>query len=87
MHTAVWQEILEESDHLDEIGVDGRKILILTSNTMRCEKWIYLAEARNKWRALLKHFNELPGSAMSVEGLCFSNLTGCNGGFYESATV
>jgi len=29
MHTAVWQEIFKERDHLDEQGVDGRKILTL----------------------------------------------------------
>jgi hypothetical protein len=60
---------------LDELGVGGRKILVLTLNTMRGVKWIYLAEGRDKWCALFEQCNELPGSTVSVKVLCFWKLS------------
>ena len=62
MHTAVWQEILKEKDHLDEQGVDRRKILTLMLNAMKGVNWIFLAEGWEKWRAVFEDVNELPGS-------------------------
>jgi hypothetical protein len=67
MHTAVWQEILKEKDHLVEQGVYGRKILILMLNTTKGVNWIYLAEASDKWCALFEHGKEFLGSTKCEE--------------------
>ena len=60
---AVWQEFLKEKHHLNEQGVDGRKLLTLMLNTMTGVNWIYLAEDRDMWCPLFEHGNELPHSA------------------------
>jgi uncharacterized protein YpuA (DUF1002 family) len=47
-------EYLKESDHLEEAGVDGRKILRWIFRKRNGDiDWIDLAQVRDRWRALL----------------------------------
>ena len=46
---------LEEKNHLEDPGIDGRIIIRWIFSKWRCESmdWIDLAEDRDRWRALV----------------------------------
>jgi hypothetical protein len=48
VHAGFWWGNLRERDHLKDLGVDGRIIL-----KWILEKWIDLAEDRDRWQALV----------------------------------
>jgi len=47
-HTAFWWRNLKERRHLEDLSIDGRKIL---KCTWRGVDWINLAQDRDTWRA------------------------------------
>jgi hypothetical protein len=59
---SVWQGSLNEDDQQEDLDVSGRIILkyILEQQDGGAVDWIYLAQERNKWQALvnmLKNFS------------------------------
>jgi hypothetical protein len=54
VYTGVWWENLRERDYLEDVGIDGRKILKRTSNTLdQNMQWIGLAQYRARGWALV----------------------------------
>jgi hypothetical protein len=55
MHTKFLSENLKGRDHSEDLGVDGKIILewILRELGWKGVDWIYLAQDRDRWRALL----------------------------------
>ena len=52
MPTGIWWGNQTESDHLKDLGVDGRIILKWDVGWGGMD-WIYLAQDRDSWRALM----------------------------------
>ena len=55
MHTGLWGEELWEGDHLEDLGVDGRKILKWVFRGVQWVDmdWIVLVQDRESGRALV----------------------------------
>jgi len=54
VYTGFWWGSLREKDHLEDPGVDGRKILRwIFREWDRVMDWIDLAQGRDRWRALV----------------------------------
>jgi hypothetical protein len=54
MHAGFWLGYLRESDHLEDTGVVGRKLLRwIFRKWDGGMDWIDLAQARDRWRALV----------------------------------
>jgi hypothetical protein len=54
VHAGFWLGYLRGSDHLEDPGVDGRKILRWSSKKWDGGmNWIDLAQVRDRWRAPL----------------------------------
>jgi hypothetical protein len=55
VHTGFWWEDLKESDHLEDVGINGSKIIkcIIKKWHAGSIKWIALAQDRNRRWALV----------------------------------
>jgi len=54
VHTGVWWGNLRERDHLEDRGVDGKKILNIIFRKWDGDMdWIELAQDRDRWRTLV----------------------------------
>ena len=71
-YTGVWWGNLRERDLLEDPDIDGRKILRWI---IRKWDWIYLAQDRDRWRALVNAvMNELTACSGVVEKLTVPQL-------------
>jgi hypothetical protein len=54
MHSKCWSENLKRGDHLEDTGVDGKKMLTSIKETgLDGVDWIHLAQDRDQWRVLV----------------------------------
>jgi hypothetical protein len=54
MHTEIWWGNIKERRHVVDLGIDRRIILKYILNKWDgCMEWSYLAQERDRWRAVL----------------------------------
>jgi hypothetical protein len=53
IRTIFWLEKLNERDHLEDLGVDGKIILEWTDGNTVDVDWIHLAQNRGQWQAVV----------------------------------
>jgi hypothetical protein len=60
MKNRLWLESLSVMNHSEDLGLEGRIILIWVLGTeVWCMDWIHLAEDRGRWRAVVNTVTNL----------------------------
>jgi hypothetical protein len=68
MHTKLWSRNLKGRDHSEDLGVDGSIRMYLREIGGKFGGWIYLAQDRDRSRALVQDGNETSGPTIKYSG-------------------
>jgi hypothetical protein len=69
VHTGSWWENLSETDYLKDQGVDGKGNIKNEYSAIGMD-WIDLAQARDRWRALVNAVMNLRFEFHKMRGIC-----------------